>query len=126
MIFDLQRKAMKTGMEWTEKSLENLYKDKTFLQLSSIGLNVNLWMQKSYGRGLGWLFNNMNIPNLDNITHLHQSLHELEVQNHDYEDRIKILEATIEKLQEELSAQKKKRSTASRSSLKRKPAMLDA
>lgn len=102
MVLELQRKMMKTGMEWTEKSLETLYKDKTFLQLSSVGLNMNMWMQKTYGKGLGWLFKNMNIPDEGNLTALHEDLHKLEKQNHAYESRIQSLENTIDDLHQKL------------------------
>ncbi|MCR9205496.1 MAG: hypothetical protein NXH75_13015 [Halobacteriovoraceae bacterium] len=100
MILEIQRKMMKTGMEWTEKGLENLYKDKSFLQFSSVGLNMNMWMQKTYGKGLGWIFKTN--PDDANLAALHESLHALEKENHEYETRIKGLESTIDDLHKKL------------------------
>lgn len=124
MILEIQRKVMKSGIEFTEKSLENLYKDKTFLQLSSVGLNMNLWMQKTYGKGLGWFFKNMNIPSEENLASLHESLHTLESQNHEYEARIRSLEKTIDDLHKKLKvaeAKAPKKVTKAQGQIRRRP-----
>jgi vacuolar-type H+-ATPase subunit I/STV1 len=96
MILEIQKKIWKNGIDLTEKTLETLYKDKAFLQFSSIGLNMGLWWQKSCNRTAGWLFKGLNVPTEDQVKSLLENLHSLESRNNEQEDRIKELEAELE------------------------------
>lgn len=96
MILEIQKKIWKNGFDLTERTLETLYKDKAFLQFSSIGLNMGLWWQKSCNRTAGWLFKGLNVPTEDQVKTLLESLHSLENRNDEQEDRIKELEAELE------------------------------
>lgn len=98
MILDIQKKIWRNGMDLTEKTLETLYKDKAFLQFSSIGLNMGLWWQKSCNRTAGWLFKGLNVPTEDQVKVLLENLHSLESRNDQQEDRIKELEAELKLL----------------------------
>lgn len=102
MILEIQKKIFRNGLDLTEKTLDTLYKDKTFLQLSSVGLNMGLWWQKSCNRGASWLFKGLNVPTEDHIKSLLETLHSLENRNDQQEDRIKELEAELSELKGEL------------------------
>lgn len=118
MMVDIQKKMWKNGLDLTEKTLETLYKDKIFLRLSSLGLNMNLWWQKSLGKTSQWLFNGLNVPTEDNIKSLLAEIHQLENQFDLQEDRIRSLEQEIEALRAKLPKKKATSRAASKSSLR--------
>ena len=118
MIVEMQKKMWKNGLDLTEKTLETLYKDKTFLKLSSMGLNMNLWWQKSLGKSSNWLFSGLNVPTEDNVKSLLAEIHSLENQFDLQEDRIRELESEIEELKAKLPKKKATSRVAKKSSLR--------
>lgn len=122
MILEIQKKIWKNGFDLTERTLETLYKDKAFLQFSSIGLNMGLWWQKSCNRTAGWLFKGLNVPTEDQIKTLLESLHSLESRNDEQEDRIKELEAELDffKNSQEVKVTKARTSRTRKTPLKKK------
>lgn len=113
MILELQKKIWKNGFELTEKSLETLYNDKSFLRISSMGLNMNLWIQKSLGKTSNWLFKGLNVPTDDNMKGLLSEIHQLENQVDLQDDRIQELEKELRLLMDSLPKKKAATKTAS-------------
>jgi TolA-binding protein len=118
MIVELQKKLWRNGLDLTEKTLDTLYKDKAFLQMSSMGLNMGLWWQKSCSKGASWLFKGLNVPTEDHLKELLENLHNLEAKNDQQEDRIKELEEELFSLKEELIKSKGQSNSASKDNLK--------
>lgn len=110
-MIELQKKMWKNGLELTERTLETLYKDKTFLKLSSMGLNMNLWWQKSLSKSSNWLFSGLNVPTEDNIKSLLEEIYSLENQFDLQEDRIRSLEKEIEELRKKTTKKAAPRAT---------------
>jgi hypothetical protein len=98
MRVSLKQKIWKRGLDLTENTLESLYRDKSFLKLSSMSLNMNLWLKKSYGKNFERLLKGLDLPNDEKHLVLLESLHQLENQNDANEDRIKELEKEIVEL----------------------------
>ncbi len=118
MIVEMQKKLWRNGLDLTEKTLDTLYKDKAFLQLSSMGLNMGLWWQKSCSKGASWLFKGLNVPTEEHIKSLLENLHRLESKNDQQEDRINELEEELISLKEELIKAKATKKVTKADSLK--------
>ncbi|MCF8058565.1 MAG: hypothetical protein K9K67_04660 [Bacteriovoracaceae bacterium] len=99
MLINLQKKLLQGSLNLAEKTLESLYRDKSFLKISSLSLNSNLWLQKTYGKGLQRLVKGLNLPTDEFELGLLETLHSLEQQNDAHIDRIKELEGQLEQLQ---------------------------
>ena len=98
MLIKMQKKMWTAGLELTEKSLEKMIKDDSFLQISSMGMNSSLWWQRNFGKGLEILLKQMNLPSQETIKKIHHSIYQLEKELSEANDKIKILENTIESM----------------------------
>ena len=95
MIIKLQKKLWDSSLELTEKSLNRMVKDDSFLQLSSMGMNSSLWWQKNLGKAVEVVLKQLNIPDKEAIKNIHQSIFELERELDLSKDKIKELEDEI-------------------------------
>lgn len=119
MITESQRKLWQTQLDFTEKSLERVFKDRTFLQLSATGVNMNLWWQKTCNKSLGWLLRSLNIPGDESYKELYRTLHGVEKNTDETTDRLRLLEDEVRMLRKKLNeksttkpAAKRRRSVA--------------
>ena len=95
MIIKLQKKIWDSSLELTEKSLNRMVKDDSFLQFSSMGMNSSLWWQKNLGKAVEVVLKQLNIPDKESIKKIHQSIFELEKELDLSKDRIKDLEEEV-------------------------------
>ncbi len=98
MLIKLQKKMWDAGLDLTEKSLNKMVKDDSFLQWSSMGMNSSLWWQKNMGKGVEVLLKQFNLPDKETIKKLQQSLYELEREVELSRDRVEALESEVAQL----------------------------
>ncbi len=98
MFLKLQKKMWDASMDLTEKSLNRMIKDDSFLQWSSMGMNSTLWWQKNLGKFVDIGLKQLNLPDKESIKAIHQSLFEMERELDLSKDKIKDLEAEVEQL----------------------------
>jgi len=98
MFMKFQKKMWDAGLELTEKSLNRMIKDDSFLQMSSMGMNSSLWWQKNFGKGVEIILKQLNLPDKETIKKIHQDIFELERELDLSKDKIRFLEAEVEQL----------------------------
>ena len=98
MLIKLQKKMWDASLDLTEKSLNKMVKDDSFLQWSSMGMNSSLWWQKNMGKGIEIVMKQLNLPDKETIKKLHQSIFELEKEVELSRDRVEALESEVEQL----------------------------
>jgi hypothetical protein len=89
-------------LDLTEKRLEQLIKDKSFLQAAAAGINFTIWCQKTGEKRWQNLLDKMKIPSHSSIDSIYQSLYNIERSEDLNSDRIKKLEAEIAFLRAQL------------------------